>query len=239
MSTWRDILTTNESSVVRLAEAYRDIYGSKKWNWDDPRLQTLGVLIEHLDSLQFPEPLPVVPWDQDLTNELATNDNCPGILIDGWWQRTIDQIDRVTIHHTYGWVDLHTFCEYYVNSKGGRPSSPYSIWITPTGQVILVNKLTEGCWHDHTGHENTHLSIGLAGSLHLHRPPDVQLQAAARVCKWVIENEDIPQVNKAEHVNGHDAYHPTACPGWDDRGEAAPSGYWRDAFFTILQDQLR
>ena len=182
---------------------------------------------------------PSTPCNQDLSGELATNDSCLGILANGWWQRTIDQINEVTIHHTYGWVDLYTFCEWYVNSKGGRPSSPYTIWITPTGQIILVNELTEGCWHDHTGHENTHLSIGLAGALHLHRPPDVQLQAAARVCKWVINNPEIPLVNDGiHHVSGHVDHYPTACPGWHDDGESEPSGYWRDAFYNILAEQL-
>ena len=83
--------------------------------------------------------------------------------------------------------------------------------------------------------ENTHLSIGLAGSLHLHRPPDIQLQAAARVCKWVIDNKDIPQVNSIDRITGHDQHYATACPGWLGVGEGAPSGDWRDAFYDILR----
>lgn len=230
MNTWRDEANKFTLDHELLAFAEEEIFGVAGG--------ASYAICEMSRALDRRELAVVVPWDQDLVRELARNDNCPGLLANGWWQRKTNQIDRVTIHHTYGWVDLHTFCEWYVNSKGGRPSSPYTIWITPTGQIILVNELTEGCWHDHTGHENTHLSIGLAGALHLHRPPDVQLQAAARVCKWVIDNENIPLVNSIDHVNGHNAYYPTACPGWDDRGEGKPSGYWRDAFYTILAEQL-
>lgn len=232
MSSWRDVLYPYQTNLLRFAELHSTI-----GTIIDSRLSLIDWMAGLLDMWDL-SGLPVVPWDQDLVGELARNNNCPGLLANGWWQRKINQIDRATIHHTYGWVDLYSFCEYYVNSKGGRPSSPYTIWITPTGQIILVNELAEGCWHDHTGHENTHLSIGLAGALHLHRPPDVQLQAAARACKWAIDNPEMPLVNSIDHVNGHDAYYPTACPGWDDRGEGIPSGYWRDAFYAILAEQL-
>ncbi|MCP4540535.1 MAG: N-acetylmuramoyl-L-alanine amidase [Chloroflexi bacterium] len=178
------------------------------------------------------------PWDRSIITELARNHDCSGMLASGWWQRRVDQIDYVTIHHTYGWNSPHALAEWYVQKDGGRPSIPYTIWVTETGEVLLCNKLTEGCWHDHSGHENTHLSIGMAGALHRYAPADVQLEAAARVCAWAINNPDMPLVKGVDEITGHMDWYSTACPGWLDTGEGAPSGLWKPRFYAKLDEAL-
>jgi hypothetical protein len=97
-----------------------------------------------------------IPWDRDITSELARN---PGPYTsshlqadNGWWRRTLDMIDAVTIHHTLS-DSPHATARHYVDKSGGRPSIPYTIWITQTGEVLLCVPLEEGLWHDHTCEE--------------------------------------------------------------------------------------
>jgi len=163
-------------------------------------------------------------WDRDVSAELARNDNCPSPLENGWWQRCLGQIDGVTIHHTLS-HSPHQTAAYYVTKGGGRPSIPYHFWITETGEVLLCLALTEGCWHDHTGHRNTHVSVGLAGRLHERRPTEVQLGAAVRVTRWLVHHPGM-RVTR-ERVKGHCDYARTVCPGWNAVG-------WQQDFYEML-----
>lgn len=88
------------------------------------------------------------------------------------------------------------------------------------------------------GHRNTHLSIGLAGNLHLHKPSMPQLISLARVCKWAIESEDLPKIDGVDKIKGHIDWYPTVCPGWLDEGEAKPSGEWKSCFYSLLRKML-
>jgi len=182
-------------------------------------------------ALETPTPAPAVPWTRDIRAELARNDDCPGSLANGWWYRRLDEIDGVTLHHTLS-DSPHAFAQWYVQKDGGRPSTPYTIWISQTGEVLLCNDLSEGCWHDHCGHENTHLSVGLAGTLHVYRPAEVQLRAAARVAAWAVRNPEMGV--SLEMVRGHRDYTSTICPGW----AAVASGHWKARFFALLQEEL-
>lgn len=175
------------------------------------------------------------PWDKDIISELATNDNCPGSLAGGWWQRTLDQITGLTFHHTLS-DSPHATAQWYVKRDGGRPSIPYTIWITQTGEVLLCNALEEGNWHDHTGFKSQNLSVGLAGRLHEYRPADVQLRAAVRVVKWAINH---PKMNiTPEAVRGHmdiGTYAgKTECPGW----ASEKSGHWKADFVAMWKAAL-
>lgn len=178
---------------------------------------------------------PATPWDKDITNELATNANCPGSLAGGWWQRKLSQITGLTFHHTLS-DSPHAFASWYVKSSGGRPSTCYSVWITQTGEVLLCNALKEGNWHDHTGHKNRNLCVGLAGRLHEYRPAAVQLRAAARVAAWAVYDA---RINIAlETVRGHmdvgTLKGKTQCPGWD----SAASGHWKPELYEMIEALL-
>lgn len=177
------------------------------------------------------EPAAKVPWTRDISGELARNENCPGALSDGWWKRRLEQIDGLTFHHTLS-DSPHATAAHYLHKGGGRPSIPYTIWISQTGEVLLCLALTEGCWHDHTGHKNTHLAVGLAGKLHLYRPADVQLQAAARVAAWAIESREMGIT--LETVRGHRDLIATICPGWASKA----SGFWKDDLYERIEGLL-
>jgi hypothetical protein len=193
---------------------------------------------------------PPVPWSQDISAELAYNKGPYEVdgLNDnnGWWKREPDEMDGATIHHTFS-DSPHATARYCANTKG-VPSIQYHIWISQTGEVLLCAPLTWGIYHDSTGFQNTHLSIGLAGRLHEYRPADVQLQAAADVSAWAISA--LPKVKSIAQVKGHrgwvQVYHDqgyykdrdlptpwTICPGWD----AEASGHWKKAFYDLLWEK--
>lgn len=166
---------------------------------------------------------------RDIRAELPTN---PGpynqAALDnsgGWWQRTLKQINGVTIHHTLS-HSPHATAKHYIEKGDGRPTIPYTFWITQTGEILLCVALEQGLWHDHTGHKNTHLSVGLAGKLHILPPPKAQRDAAVGLCVWAVEN--LPGVTKLEDVSGHDAHAATVCPGWH-------STNWVTAFYSELR----
>ena len=178
-----------------------------------------------------------VPWSKDISEELAVN---PGPYRDrflkrdnGWWERRLVQISGVTLHHTLS-DSPHATAEHYIKKDGGRPTIPYTVWITQTGEVLLCVRLEEGLWHDHQGHANKSLSVGLAGKLHLYKPPDVQLDAAVKVCKWAIESPILLSVIDISQIKGHDSFYDTECPGWN----SDKSGNWKHDFYRRLQDVL-
>lgn len=175
---------------------------------------------------------PLLPWDKVIIDELARNDNCPGSLADGWWQRTLDQITGLTFHHTLS-DSPHATAQWYVRKDGGRPGTPYSIWITQTGEILLCNPLEDGCWHDHTGHESVNLSVGLAGRLHEYRPTAVQLQAAARVAAWAVRDDrmNITLETVRGHMDVGTLAGRTQCPGWASNA----SGHWKPELYEMIE----
>lgn len=206
----------------------------KELDWLDRQITLLAVLaaswVDRANELRSS-----VPWTGDIRGELARN---PGPYANaylrrdgGWWQRGLDQIDGVTYHHTLS-DSPHATAQHYVNRDGGHPTTPYTIWVTQTGEVLLCVDLTEGLWHDHTGHENTHLSVGLAGQLHLYPPADVQLDAAARVAVWAIR--ELPGVTELAQIKGHRDYVSTICPGW----QASASGHWKSDLYARIRGLL-
>lgn len=168
------------------------------------------------------------PWDRDITHELVRNNNCTGSLANGWWQRTLDQIVGLTVHHTLS-NSPHNTARWYIHKDAqGRPSIPYAIWITQTGEILKCLDFTEGNWHDHTGHKNVHLSIGAAGRLHEYPPTDCQMEALVKVSAWAVRH---PEMNiTLDMVKGHQDYYRTDCPGWHTG--------WKHEFYTLLYDEL-
>lgn len=221
LSVLREDVTTLESSLSKIGKG----------------LLTVAALVERFKIMRDEtEEGDILPWSKDLRSELSTNDNCPGLLKNGWWPRRLDQIVGVTFHHTLS-NSPHATARYYVKKGGGRPTIPYTIWITETGEVLLCVSLEEGLWHDHTGHKNVHLSVGLAGGLHLSTPSLPQLDAAAKVAVWAIQSEDF-SVGGADDVKGHMDFIQTACPGWNDRR----SDFWKARLYgrisALIQGRL-
>lgn len=144
-----------------------------------------------------------------------------------WWIRQLRDIRGVTIHHTLSHSPINT-AKYVIEEKG-RPSLPYHFWVSHQGECWLCVPLFYGMWHDHTGHKNINISVGMAGYLHKVKPPPEQMVAAVRLVAWLMEQFNIP----LSEVQGHnDRYAETICPGWDE-GEG-----WREHFYSLLVDEI-
>lgn len=232
-SDWNSGLVTLRSSHFELGAQVTNAFGTP--GPDVFRLAELDADLA-LVSLYGTAYLKALWKPKDIIDELARKESgCPGVLENGWWQRTLDQITGLTFHHTCS-DSPHAMASWYIKKGGGRPSIPYSLWITQTGEVFLCNPLTDGCWHDHTGHKNVNLSVGLAGTLHKYRPAQVQLEAAAQVVKWAVRH---PRMHiTLESVKGHmdvgTCKGKTECPGW----ESAASDFWKDDFVELYTSLL-
>ena len=178
------------------------------------------------------EPPPGELWDRDIEHELYTH---PAPTAPAkWGTRRLDEIVGVCLHHTGHSQSPHWVAENYCRGKG-RPTMPYTLWITPDGQCLKCVDLELAVWHNHEGSfRNLWLSVGLAGPLHLYRPPNVQIWRAAELIADLIVSDEFPLVNGLARIKGHDDFIKTACPGWSGDGEAAPSGEWRSDFMNLV-----
>lgn len=197
------------------------------------------------------------PWDEVLVGKLPTNPGPYGykVLNDngGWWQREYEEVDGCSVHHTYGSASILAMNKYYMGKSGGHPTMPYSIWISENGKIYLCVDLHQGLWHDHTGYKNTHISIGMAGTLHTGFPEETQLAATAKVCAWFINSPIFPGVKGPDHIKGHRewvhtyadrGYYPagkipyTVCPGWKTSSLPGGEDRWKARFGIALLEAL-
>lgn len=183
-----------------------------------------------------PEPgLDGAPWE-DIRSQMPTNSNPDADPIlakrGGWWQRELEQITGITIHHTCSHAYLAT-ATWIVRpaAKGGKgySTTQYHVWVTREGRALYCVDLTEGMWHDHAGDLNRNISIGMAGSLHVNRPPQVQLDKAVEVVAYLMRKFGIPIANVAGHLDRAKLKNVIIeCPGWDVM-------QWRAAFYDALR----
>lgn len=172
-----------------------------------------------------------VPW-VDVIDQMPTTNtpDDPYFIQNGltnWWQRELSEITGITVHHTLSHNKL-ALANYFVRSvrQGGkgRPSTEYTFWVDIDGNSFLCGPLESGCWHDHTGHKNTNISIGIAGRWDYETPPEKQLRGLATLVSFLMDWLDIP----IEEIKGHcERFTRTVCPGWNRAG-------WRSRFFQML-----
>ena len=205
-----------------------------------PALKAVVEMLE--EAVAEPKAAPYV----DRVDEMPVNfqPDHPYIAKRGWtfWPQRVDPVTGITIHHTMSHSPLATarFCtnpyDGYKTGKG-YPSVQYHFWVSQ-GDGCPVYRLAPvvwQLWHDCTGPFQTTISVGMAGSLNLKRPPDEQLQATAQIVAWLMQEYSVP----VEEVKGHkDRYFGTVCPGWDKEKTARPSGLWRPAFYEALNDAV-
>jgi hypothetical protein len=163
------------------------------------------------------------PLFTDRINEMARSDhpfNADITRLGLFDWPVLTEVTGVTIHHTMSHSPEAT-ARYCVNTKG-HATIQYHFWVSagdgcPVWQLV---ELDRAIWHDHTGAHldgRATLSVGLAGSLHIAKPPDEQLQAAARLVVWLMDEYDLPR----EQVQGHcdrAGAGVTVCPGWYEAG---------------------
>jgi len=168
------------------------------------------------------DPEEMMPSYDDIVDQIPVNPH--PTHPEAWWVRGPDQIEGITIHHTLSHSPMAT--AWYVIEKKGRPTLPYHFWVSVEGDCWLCVPLRYGMWHDHTGHKNVNISVGMAGHLHKVVPTGAQMEAAVRLVKYLMVEYGIP----LENVRGHNDRHATICPGWDAMN-------WRDRFYEALRDE--
>lgn len=149
--------------------------------------------------------------------------NFPGMTV---WPMRSDEVAGVTIHHTLSHSPVAT--ARYCTMTKGYPTTQYHYWISagdgcPAWRLVAPS---QALWHDHTGRDPVTLSVGMAGSLHINKPPREQIESAARLVAWLMGEYGVP----VSEVQGHCDRHVTICPGWNWK----PETKWRDEFFDVL-----
>ena len=200
MNSWQHTAEMTIASMRQLAQV-----------WEDE----LGRNAPYIDK-RHEMPINLNPFHSDFVR------NFPAL--DMWPLRNHDDVTGLTIHHTLSHSPLAT-ANYCTRTKG-YPTTQYHYWVSADDgcpSCLLVDPLF-ALWHDHTGAHPTTLSIGMAGSLHVHKPPREQIEATARLCAWLMSEFNVP----IGQVRGHnDRYAATVCPGWDTMR-------WRADFFDVL-----
>lgn len=119
---------------------------------------------------------------------------------------------------------------------------PYTLWVTPDGQVLKCVDLRHANWHNHTGqYKNLWLSVGMAGALHEYMPPFVQLMRLVRLCADLIRSSDFPGISSPSDIKGHMDFLSTKCPGWmhADDSDKYTIDHWKAWFFEELREELQ
>ncbi len=133
-------------------------------------------------------------------------------------QRDLSQITHIAVHHSAAPADLppERIAAYHVYSPTHQwPGMGYHFYIGPEGTIYHTQALDRISWHVYKNNSYT-VGVCLAGNFNQTIPPAFQLQAAAWLIAWLMQELRIP----LEHVMGHKEYpyNATACPGyqWDE-----------------------
>ena len=141
-------------------------------------------------------------------------------------------ITHLAIHHSAadGNVSPQTIAEYHVNSRGW-PGIGYHYYIPSDGTVYWTNRL-ETISYNVYDNNNCVVGICLGGNFIGTTPTNAQMDSAARLVAWLMQELNIP----LERVLGHGQFpnNSTSCPG--DQWTAGAR--WRDDLFHRVQ-QLR
>ena len=146
-------------------------------------------------------------------------------------QRELSQITHIAVHHSAAPADLppERIAAYHVYSKSHEwPGMGYHFYIGPDGTIYHTQDLDRISWHVYKNNSYT-VGVCLAGNFNRTIPPEPQLDAAAWLIAWLMQELRIP----LEHVLGHKEFpqNATACPGyqWDD------GLHWKQRLLDAIQ----
>lgn len=125
--------------------------------------------------------------------------------------RKLSAITHICIHHSAvaGTVPVEHVAQYHVESQGW-PSIGYHYYVKPDGTIYQTQKLETVSWH--VSHNNDYsLGICVSGDFTYVPPPQVQIDAAAHLTAWLMQELRIPERN----ILGHKEFprNDTSCPG--------------------------
>ncbi len=145
-------------------------------------------------------------------------DSLPRRKDEHYESRELSQITHIAVHHSAAPATIppRRIAEYHVYSESHQwPGMGYHFYIGPNGTIYHTQDLKLISWHVHKNNSYT-VGVCLAGNFTRTTPPRPQLDAAARLIAWLMQELRIP----AEYVLGHKEFplNATACPGyqWDN-----------------------
>ena len=125
--------------------------------------------------------------------------------------RQLNQITHLCIHHsaTAGTIPLENVAKYHVEERGWAGIG-YHFYVKPDGTIYQTNRLETVSFHVS---QNNGYSVGVcvSGDFTYAPPPDKQVDAAARLVAWLMQELFVPDQN----VLGHKEFpnNDTSCPG--------------------------
>lgn len=127
-----------------------------------------------------------------------------------FYTRTLDQIQRIAIHHSAGDnQDEEDYARYHVYSKNW-PGIGYHYVIRENGTIVQTNYLTTICYNVDSGNTPT-VGICLSGDFSKRKPSQAQLDSLGKLIRHLRRTlkKDLP-VGAHRNLQPHK---PTTCPG--------------------------
>ncbi len=125
--------------------------------------------------------------------------------------RQLKAITHICIHHSAvaGTVPVEHVAQYHVESQGW-PGIGYHYYVKPDGTIYQTQRLETASYHVNN---NNHYSLGIcvSGNFTYAPPPQIQIDAAAHLTAWLMQELKIPEKNILGHKEFPD--NDTSCPG--------------------------
>ncbi len=147
-------------------------------------------------------------------------------------RRELSDITHIAVHHSAAPADIppERIAAYHVYSKSHEwPGMGYHFYIGPDGTIYHTQDLDRISWHVYKNNSYT-VGVCLAGNFNQTAPPAPQLDAAAWLIAWLMQELNIP----IENVLGHKEFprNATACPGYQwDAGKR-----WKDLLLKGVEE---
>jgi hypothetical protein len=126
-------------------------------------------------------------------------------------RRQLKAITHLCIHHSAvsGAVPVEHVAQYHVETQGW-PGIGYHYYVKPDGTIYQTQHLETMSWH--VSHNNDYtVGICVSGDFTYAPPPQIQIDAAAYLSAWLMQELKIPEKN----ILGHKEFpnNDTSCPG--------------------------
>ncbi len=168
----------------------------------------------------------VKPAMQELVDKLAKNPNS------SYNSRTLDKITHMAVHHSAAPANIppERIAQYHVTNPTHQwPGIGYHYYIGPDGTIYHTQDLALSSYHVYKNNDYT-VGVCVAGDFTDVVPTPAQLDAAARLIAWLMQELRIPLGN----VWGHKEFplNVTACPGkqWLEGGK------WKNLLFEQIRE---
>lgn len=148
--------------------------------------------------------------------------------------RSLSAIRQICIHHSAvsGATTAEIIAKYHVEDHGWAGIG-YHYYVRPDGSIQQTQRLETVSWHV-SKHNDASVGVCLAGDFTYSPPPQVQVDAAARLVAWLMQARGIAEANVMGHKEFPD--NDTSCPGETWLRNVA----WKnDLFAALRREQAR